>query len=410
MGKRAGHPYVRFMLLEVRPERPRLVRALLPLGLVFLSVGVSTALVGPFLSLFLTTEVETSTLQVTAFLVAAPLSGVIVATLLGRLSDRRPIRRRLLIVAGAAGTLGCLVTAVVRDYWVLLALTVTATAVATSLFSQAFAYARQLLQRDAPQRSALAMSALRTVFSLAWVAGPAAAAFILDAGGFVWVYGLAALMYACATLVAIFLLEDLDAAGPRSKTSEKPAPALRRHLLIAALAFTMLQVPSTLGVQLLPLFITGSLGGEVSQAGWVLGLCALLEIPMMLGLGALSTRVPVRLLLFGGALCGAAYYALSATATSVWVLVAGQLLNALFISAVSGLGITFMQDLLPDHPGQATAYFSNAFPLGSMLAGPLFGLARENGYRLAYTICVVLCVVGLLILLLVRAGRVREST
>ena len=115
--------------------------------------------------------------------------------LVGRLSDRRPIRRTLLIAASVAGLIGSAVTAVVRDYWVLLGLTATAVALAASLFPQTFAYARQVLTRDDPDRAAMGISTLRTVFSIAWVAGPPLAAVLLAAGGFVWVYGAAAVMY-----------------------------------------------------------------------------------------------------------------------------------------------------------------------------------------------------------------------
>jgi SET family sugar efflux transporter-like MFS transporter len=84
------------------------------------------------------------------------------------------------------------------------------------------------------------------------------------------------------------------------------------------------------------------------------------------------------------------------------MLVAGQVLNALFIAAVSGLGISYMQDMLPHHPGRATTLFTNSFPLGAMLAGPLFGVAQHFDYRLAYWLCTALCAAGLLLLIVVR--------
>jgi SET family sugar efflux transporter-like MFS transporter len=90
---------------------------------------------------------------------------------------------------------------VLRDYWVLLGLAVTVTAVAGSLFPQTFAYAREVLQRDDPARAALGISTLRTVFSVSWVAGPPLAALLLTHGGFVQVCGAAAIMYAVAALV-----------------------------------------------------------------------------------------------------------------------------------------------------------------------------------------------------------------
>lgn len=398
------------MALDTRPPTARPAgRGLLPLGLVFLTVGVSTAVVMPFLSLFLSTAVHADPLRVTVFLIAAPMSGVLVATLLGRLSDRRAIRRKLLIGASLAGVLGAGLTAFVRDYWILLALTVTATALAGSLFPQAFAYARQVLERDRPDRAAMGISTMRTLFSLAWVAGPPLAAFLLRAGGFRLVYGFAAVMYAVAALVATLRLDEVT--GPTvvavgNDGDGRAGPEGSRWALgLTVAAFTMLQCPLTLGVQALPLFIGGELGGDPSDAGFILGLCAALEIPLMLGLGALTTRVRLHLPVLVGAGCGVAYYAIAAAAPNVWVLGLAQVVNALFIAAVSGLGISYLQDMLPGQPGRATTLFTNTFPIGAVVAGPLLGLSAHVGYRLAYALAAGLCAAGLLILLLIRPGR-----
>ncbi len=399
--------------MQTSRRQPHLARALVPLGLVFLSVGISTALVYPFLSLFLSTEVQAGPLKVTAFLVASPLAGVVVTTLIGRLSDRLPIRRLLLIIGGISGMIGCGLAAFIRDYWILLGLTVTSVAIANCLFPQSFAYARQVLERDAPDKMALGISGLRTVFSLAWVAGPALAAFILASGGFTWVYGTAAAMYAVAAIIGLRWLGEVPAPAaaepgdtPASDTLETP----RWVLLLTAGAFALLQTPLTLAVQALPLFIDTELDGNVKQAGLVLGLCAALEIPFMLALGALSVRVSVRVLLFIGSVCGIVYYALAAVTPTVGLLFGGQVLNAVFISAVSGLGISYMQEMLPRHPGQATTLFTNSFPLGAMLSGPLFGLAQHFGYRLAYWLCTALCVAGMVLLFAIRTERVSRAS
>ena len=400
------------MALDSPPRKRSIGHALLPLGLVFLAVGVSTAVVLPFLALFLSTAVHAGPVAVTVFLVAGPLAGVLASSLIARFSDRRAIRRRILIGASLAGVVGTGLTAFVRDYWILLALTVTATALAGSLFPQSFAYARQVLVRDVPAQAAMGISTLRTVFSLAWVAGPPLAALVLQTGGFRYVYGLAAALYALAALVAIFWLDEVDAPAAAPPT-DGPATASdapetsRRTLWLTVAAFTLLQCPLTLGVQALPLFITDDLGGPVSAAGLILGLCAFLEIPLMLALGLLTTRIRLRTLLLIGSACGVAYELLATAATTVGVLAAGQLLNAFFIAAVSGLGITYMQDMLPRHPGRATTLFTNSFPIGAVLAGPLFGLSQQFGFRLAYVISAGLCAAGLLVLLAVKPRQPR---
>jgi SET family sugar efflux transporter-like MFS transporter len=398
------------MAVDVAPRGRRFGRVLLPIGLVCLAVGMSSAMVVPFLSLFLSTAVHASPAQVTVFLIVAPLASVVVSTLIGQLSDRRNNRRALLIAASIAGLISTGLTTFVRDYRTLLALTVTATALATAAFPQAFAYARQALGRDPTSRAALGISSLRTVWSLAWVAGPAVAALLLNVGGFAYVFGAGAVTYAVAGVMAIFWLKKTDSSMIPAASSDDASnlvvpdalEASRWTLLLTAGGFTMLQCPLTLAVQALPMFISTDLGGNVADAGFILGLCAALEIPLMLGLGALTTRVPVRVLVLAGAGCGVAYYALVAATSRVWLLAAAQILDAAFIAAVSGLAISYVQDMLPRHPGRATTLFTNAFPIGAMMAGPLFGLAQHYGYRLAYSISTALCASGLLVLIMAR--------
>jgi SET family sugar efflux transporter-like MFS transporter len=403
------------MALDSPLRERRIGRTLLPLGLIFLAVGISMALVVPFLSLFLSTAVHAGPVKVTVFLVAAPLAGVLASSLIGRLSDRRAIRRPLLIGTSVAGVLGSGLTAFVRDYWILLALAVTATALAGALFPQSFAYARQVLARDSPGQAAMGVSTLRTVFSVAWVAGPPLAAFLLESGGFGYLYGLAAAMYAIAALIAIRWLDEVEApASAFSDADARPvedAPETSRwRLLLTVAGFTLLQCPLTLGAQALPLFIGTDLGGHVADAGLILGLCALLEIPLMLGFGWLTTRVRLRALVLAGAGCGVAYEVLATFAPGVGVLAAGQIANAVFIASVSGLGITYLQDMLPGYPGRATTLFTNTFPIGAVLAGPLFGLAQQFGFRLAYGIGAVLCAAGLLLLFVVPPQPGRRSS
>ncbi|WP_229075459.1 sugar efflux transporter [Actinoplanes sp. DH11] len=382
---------------------PSLTRRLFPLGLVFLTSGIATAVVGPFLGLFLSTAVDASPVQVTVFLMVASLSGVAMSWAIGRISDRRPMRRLLLVVAALAGCVGTGLTAVVRDYWVLLALTATATAIAGSLYPQSFAYARQVLQRDDPSRAAMGISTLRTVFSIAWVGGPTLAAFLLEAGDFSWVYGAAALMYLIAALVAIRWLPEMEApASPRAE--DGPVSSRAPRVLIPILVgFTLLQTAMVLGVQAMPLFTSTELNGSIGDAGLILGLCAALEIPLMLGFGWLSTRVPLRVIILAGTVCAVIYQALALSATSIWMLTAAQLPNALFIAATSGLGISYVQDMMPRFPGRATTMFTNTFPIGNILAAPLFGLSQQYGFRLAFGLNLGLCVLGLVLLALARS-------
>lgn len=378
-----------------------LSRRLFPLGFIFLASGIATAVVGPFLGLFLSTAVHASPIQVSAFLIVASLSGVAMSQVLARISDRRPMRRTLLITAALAGCAGTGLTSVVRNYWILLALTVTATALAGSLYPQSFAYARQVLTSEDPTKAAMGISALRTVFSIAWVGGPPLAAILLDKTDFRYVYGTAAVLYLIAALITTRWLPELEAPAPVAdgrRDDFKPPRAI--YPIIGG--FVLITTSMVLGVQAMSLFVTENLHGTVGDSGLVLGLCAALEIPLMLGFGALSTRMPVRRLILFGAVAGVGYQALAASAHSVWMLAAAQVLNAVFIAANSGLGISYVQDLMPSHPGRATTMFTNTFPLGQILAAPMFGLAQEYNYRLAYVLNLGLALLGLVLLLVAK--------
>ncbi len=382
-------------------------RRLLPLALIFVAVGISTSFVGPFLALFLSDAIHAGPVKTTFFLIVAPLSGVLVSWLAGRLSDRRPIRRKLLIAGALAGLAGAAATAFVRDYWVLLALTVTLTALAGTLFPQTFAYARQVLATGDPNRAAMGISGLRTLFSVAWVAGPPLAALVLADRGFAYTYGLAAIMYAVTALIVLRWLPEVRIPAGRPEHADAPAavdPARSTIVLLVA-GFTVVQTAMTLGVQAMPLFVSNDLGSSVRGAGLILGLCAALEIPLMLAFGALSTRVPLRRLILFGICCGIVYQAIATAAGSIWVLAGAQVLNAAFIAAVSGLTISYMQDLMPGHPGRATTMITNTFPIGQILAAPAFGLAQQFDFRLAYALNLGLCVLGLLLVLVARRGR-----
>jgi len=406
---------------DVRPQRT--IRLLLPIGLVCLAVGLSVAFVSPFLSLFLSTEVHAGPVHVAVFLVIAPLSTVLGSTLIARLSDRRDIRRGLLISAAVAGCVGSAATAVVRDYWVLLGLNVTAMTLAGALFPQTFAYAREVLQRGGSNRSSMALSTLRMVFSVAWVAGPPVSTLLYAAGGFRLVYGSSAAMYAVAAVVAACFLRDVGqrpdgVTAPEADPADQSAPvtpslpeadASRSAVWLAVIGFVLLQSSGALGVQAMSLFVTRDLDGDVRNVGLILGFCAAVEIPLMLGFGWLSTRLPLRRLILVGAAFGATYFAVASTVTSSVQLGAAQVLNACFIAAVAGLGISYLQDLLPQQPGRAATLFSNSYLIAAMLAGPMLGVAQQFGYRLAYAMGTALCLAGLTLLLIGRPPHVPAS-
>jgi SET family sugar efflux transporter-like MFS transporter len=353
----------------------RHARALAPLGVVFLATGLATALAMPFLTLFLTKAVHAGPIDVSVFLVALPVCGIGASSVMGRLSDGRFERRHILLLAALTSAVGGGLAAFVRNYWVLLVVGCTLLALGRAVMPQAFAYAHDVLAGDKAQ--AMMTSTLRTFFSLAWVAGPPLAAALLSTGGFGVLFGTTAVLYVAVAGVAVFWLGSPRAPKGRQKADGSPgaqAPnASSRTLWLTIGGLVVIQASMSVNVQDLPLYVVHNLHGGVAAAGGVLGLCAALEIPAMLGFGYLSKRFSLRNLVRLGPIIGTAYYVTAALATHVWQLAAGQVLNAGFIAIMGGLAISYVQQMLPRQPGRASTLYSNAFAAGAVLTGAFDG-------------------------------------
>jgi MFS transporter, SET family, sugar efflux transporter len=377
-----------------------------------MALGLSTALSSPFLSLFLTSAVHAGPIKLSLFLLAQPLAGVVVSTVLGRLSDGRVARRRLLMVCAAAGCTSAAMFSVLRNYWPLLVLACTVTAIGGALMPQSFGYARATLAGEptAPKIT----STLRTFFSLSWVAGPPLASLLLDAGGFATLYVCSAALYALVFLVAMRWLAPLPVTKPLAHVQKSNAGPLtgraRRSLWITLLALVLLMSAMSLNVQALPLLVRHNLHAGVGSAGVILGICAALEIPVMLGFGVLSTRMPLQRLVLLGPLFGIAYFAVASIVDHVWQLGAAQLLNACFIGVIQGLAISYVQEFLPLHPGRASTLYSNTFPCGAILASPLLGIGAKFGYRVTFTAAIGLAAAGLVLLMVGRPAHHSASS
>ncbi|MEU4803898.1 sugar efflux transporter [Actinosynnema sp. NPDC023587] len=383
-------------------------RSFLPLLSVSLLTGVGYALAGPFLSLFLIKELGAAPFAVGAFLLTTSLAALAVSTVIGRWSDARAVRRDLIVWASLAGAASFGLFAVVRNYWLLLVVALSLSAVASCLMPQTFAYARQSLERSGSVRAPLAISAVRTMVSVSWVAGPPVAALLIDARGFSGLFAAAAGVYLAAALVTGLTLPELGGGAPVAPASS--GPGVRREVLFAAAAFVLLQGATSVGVYAMPLYLTDVLHGTTADAGLVLGLCAALEIPLMLGFGALAMRVDYRRLVLAGGVVALAYYGVMVLTTATWQVAAAQALHAIVISAVMGVGISYFQDLVPDRPGYATTMFTNTAKASAMMAGPLLALSQVLGYRSAYVIGFVLSALGLGLLVLARRRQPRRTS
>ncbi|MBX6749126.1 MAG: sugar efflux transporter [Micromonosporaceae bacterium] len=413
-------------------------RSLIPLGLVTVLVGLTGAFLMPFLPVFLSQQVNASPLQASVFLFLSPVAAIVVSNVVGWISDRPGARQRVIFVAATSGAVGFGLYAVVRQYWILLAVSLTLLAAATAIVPQIYALGREVVLREEPSRVTLGTNTLRMMMSLAWAAGAPLGALILSAIDFDGLFLATALMYLVILGIVALLRDTLfrprqpdqpvppadglpTAAGevaplavdstpvPTPEATGGPAPS-RSMIVAVSVAFVTLQAVTVLTVTAMPLFISVDLRGTLANAGAILGLCAAIEIPLMLAFGVMAARWSLyRLLLVGGA-CGAAYCLAVSLATSVWQVAAAQVLHASFVCCIGGLGITYFQELMPSALGRATTLFTNTGRLAGMLSGLAFGLVQVHGYRLAYVGSLGLALTGTAVLAAIAYRRRRRGS
>jgi SET family sugar efflux transporter-like MFS transporter len=167
--------------------------------------------------------------------------------------------------------------------------------------------------------------------------------------------------------------------------------------------FVVLQATNNATVSVMTLFVSKTLGLDVTWAGLALGVAAALEIPALLLIGRLNRRFSNLALIAAGCLAGIAFYAGMAAVSGPILLLALQLLNAGFF-VVAGVGLALFQEIIP-RPGLASGLYTNTRRLGAIVSGPIIALGSLTiGYRAVFAACAVLTALALLVVAVL--GRV----
>jgi SET family sugar efflux transporter-like MFS transporter len=377
------------------------IRGPAALGLVASLVGLATALTNPFLPVFVTSELGASQAGLGLFLGGSALAALVVTTAVGRLSDGGVGRVRLIALGGVAGAACYGTYAVTRAYWPLLLVAASLGAAASTLVPQVFARARELADAAGHRRVPIAIGALRTCFSVAWVLGPPLAAGLISVAGFRGLFAAVCVTYgAVAALAMVALRGPASRQSPRMDGGRDGWP--RRDIVATTAAFVAFQTASALGVVALPLFLLRDLHASTAAVGLMFGLAAGLEIPLMLAAGAVALRVGTAQVVRAGVLAGALYYAAVWLASSTWEVAVAQVLQAVFVAGMMGMGIALFQDLMPGRPGRATSLYANTSRVSAVATGALVAAAQAVGYRGSFAIGAGLCCIGLVLLALGR--------
>lgn len=345
------------------------------LAIAFLS-GIAGALQLPTLSLFLSTEVMVRPVMVGLFYTGSAVIGIAVSQILAGRSDKKGDRRQLILHCCLLGAAGCVLFAFDRHYFVLLSAGVLLTSLGSTANPQMFALAREHAEHTG-RAAVMFSSVMRAQVSLAWVIGPPLAFALALGFGFKLMYLTAAATFlACGLLVWQWLPKGRASALKTAAVLAAPRRH-RRDAMLLFVACTLMWTCNCMYLINMPLYLIHELNLAEKLAGVMMGAAAGLEIPTMLLAGYVSRRFGNRLLMRLAVAAGLLFYLGLMMFTAPFALLAIQLLNAVFIGILAGIGMIYFQDLMPGQAGAATTLFTNTGRVGWIIAGSVAGVIAE---------------------------------
>ncbi len=364
--------------------------------------GIAGALQTPTLGIFLTDEVHARPAMVGFFFTGSAVIGILVSQFLAGRSDKRGDRKSLIVFCCLLGVLACTLFAWNRNYFVLLFVGVFLSSFGSTANPQMFALARE--HADKTGREAVMFSSfLRAQVSLAWVIGPPLAYALAMGFSFTVMYLSAAVAFiVCGVMVWLFLPSMQKELPLATGTIEAPRRNRRDTLLLFVIC-TLMWGSNSLYIINMPLFIINELHLPEKLAGVMMGTAAGLEIPTMLIAGYFAKRLGKRFLMRVAAVGGVCFYAGMLMAHSPVILLGLQLLNAIFIGILGGIGMLYFQDLMPGQAGSATTLYTNTSRVGWIIAGSVAGIVAEIwNYHAVFWFAMVMIIATLFCLLRIK--------
>ena len=249
----------------------------------------------------------------------------------------------------------------------------------------------------------------RAIVSVAWVAGPPLATFIIGWFGnraILLAIGAVAVLNIVTTMIMIKQRRADRGAGddrPATAATDDGSPVSRAGIVLITAAFVLLQATNGTGMTILTVYVTQTVQLDVMWAGIALGIAAALEVPALIVIGRLTERFSSLGLIVTSSLAGIAYYVGLALVTGPVTLIALQPLNAWCFAGIGGVGLTLFQQMIP-RPGLSTGLYMNTRRIGSIVSGPIIavGSLTAIGQRGIFVTCAVVTLIGVGIIAIAR--------
>ena len=364
--------------------------------LVAFMMGVAGALQAPTLSLFLSREVGAQPFWIGLFYTVNAIAGIGVSLWLAKRSDSQGDRRKLIIFCCLMAIGNALLFAFNRHYLTLITCGVLLASLANTAMPQLFALAREYADNSA-REVVMFSSVMRAQLSLAWVIGPPLAFMLALNYGFTVMFSIAAGIFTLSLVLIAFMLPSVARVElPSENALSMQGGWQDSNVRMLFVASTLMWTCNTMYIIDMPLWISSELGLPDKLAGFLMGTAAGLEIPAMILAGYYVKRYGKRRMMVIAVAAGVLFYTGLIFFHSRMALMTLQLFNAVFIGIVAGIGMLWLQVLMPGRAGAATTLFTNSISTGVILAGVIQGaIAQSWGHFAVYWVIAVISVVAL---------------
>jgi len=370
----------------------------LPLLAAGVLVGFRDSMSLPYNILFVVERARFGPLEVGIYLTARAGGAIVIATLFGAWFDRRPSLWPL-FVALVSGAIGYMLLTMTTNFALLCLIGAVPLGMGAAAFPLLFSVAKVQGAGANPLAGARSIALLRASFSLAWGIGPAIGAIVVHEDNYNALFWVSSVFSGLA--FAPLIGKRMGAS--RSAEAEVTRPRLAAAVLLAAGSLILFNMALGMGAVALPIAITADFAGSKSDVGLAFSLCALLEVPVMMAIAARPSFFLGYKGMFLGFVGMTLYFLAAALAPSSAALIWAQILRALGIGLVTCIGISYLQDLMPNRVGAASALYANTNQIGLLLAGLSAGAwAQVYDYHSLFWPCALITVAGLACL---AAGR-----
>lgn len=362
--------------------------------------GLSTAFVFPLLSLYLIDELQVSPISMGFLIAIMILSGVIVSQYFAKKSDQGGSRKKIILLGQLGFISSTIILALTRDYYIVLATVIFFMSFSACSIPQIFAMGRNYADKYLGEQSVLFVTMMRASIAVAWVIAPPLAFLVNDLYGFTQTFLMAATCGASVFFIVLIGLPDIHieiSHQPEKFVRWQKVPGVLFFLICIFFAFGA----NNMYITSISLYLTQELDFASKWAGYLMGIAAFIEIPIMLSAGYLSQKLGMHRLIFIACLNGLIFHLGLLVATQPWEFMMLQIFNSLFVGINASLGMVVVQDLMKKQMGLASTLFSNSQMLSVLLSSIAIGLiAQYFSYYAIFIASSLFCSIALTFLYL----------